>query len=270
MAEVTSGENQSVARAIELLNTLTDSTEPLGVRDIARRMVVAPSNVQRLVNTLTKAGFLEQTESTGRYKIGYRAFRVGSAFVEQQNLYSAAMPELYRLAGLHITGFLGALRESMVVYLATVQSEGPVAITHRPGSQTHLHSTAMGKALLAEMDDNKIKEILTNRPLPRLTSKTVISVPHLWKEIEIIRRTGIAVSEDENRYGFYSSGTVVRDLSGTAIAVISGAVPSALLKSGERATVAERVYEAAQNASLKLGGAARVRDVTTKVSRKRK
>jgi DNA-binding IclR family transcriptional regulator len=263
-----SGENQSVTRAIELLNLLADSTEPLGVRDIARRIEVAPSNVQRLINTLAKAGFLEKIESNNRYKIGHRAFRVGSAFVEQNNLYSAAMPELYHLASLHVTGFLGVLREEMVVYLATVQSEGPIAVSHRTGSQAHLHSTAMGKALLAEMDDAKIKKILSARPLPRLTSKTQISVPQLLKEIETIRRTGVAISEEENRYGFFSAGTVVRDFSGTAVAVISGAVPASLLRSNDRSKISEYVYEAAHNASLRLGAPIRRSDGHAKSHRK--
>jgi DNA-binding IclR family transcriptional regulator len=262
------GENQSVTRALTVLNLLADSAEPLGVRDIARRMDVAPSNIQRLINTLTKGGFLEQSESNARYKIGHRAFRVGNAFVEQNNLYSAAMPELYQLASYHITGFLGVLRENMVVYLATVQSEGPVAVTHRPGSQTHLHSTAMGKALLAEMDDSKIRSILTVRALPRLTPKTKISVTGLLKEIETIRRTGVAISEEENRYGFFSAGTVVRDFSGTTIAVISGAVPAATMKPDDRMKVAERVYEAAQNTSRKLGAPARRREPSYRPGRK--
>jgi DNA-binding IclR family transcriptional regulator len=255
-----SGENQSVTRAIELLNLLADSAEPLGVREIARRIDVPSSNVQRLVNTLTRAGFLEQTENNGRYKIGHRAFRVGSAFVEQNNLYSAAMPELYYLASLHITGFLGVLRDNMVVYLATVQSEGPVAVTHRPGSLAHLHSTAMGKALLAEMDDARIKNILTAQPLPRFTPKTQISVPQLLKEIETVRRTGVAISEEENRYGFFSAGSAIRDFSGTAIAVLSGAVPAAMMKSGDRANIADYVYQAAEKASLKLGAPVRRRE----------
>ena len=193
---------------------------------------------------------------------------MGSAFVEQNNLYSAAMPELYNLASLHITGFLGVLRENMVVYLATVQSEGPVAVTHRPGSQTYLHSTAMGKALLAEMDNSKIKSILTARPLPRLTPKTQISVSQLLKEIELIRRTGVAISEEENRYGFFSAGTVIRDFSGTAVAVISGSVPAAVTKTDDRAKIAEQVYQAAQNASLKLGAPIRRREAPYKPSRK--
>jgi DNA-binding IclR family transcriptional regulator len=251
---VGSGENQSVARAVDILNLLADTSETLGVREIARRLDLAPSNVQRLIKTLTKAGFLEQTESTSRYRIGYRAFQVGNAFVGQNSLYSAVMPELYTLASRHITGFLGVLRERSVVYLATVQSEGPISITHRPGSQTHLHSTAMGKALLAEMNDVDIRVLLGTGPLPRLTPRTNVSLPRLLRELETVRRVGYATSEEENRLGFFSAGAVVRDVSGAAIAVISGAVPAARLKTNERTAIARQVLEAAQNASRKLGG----------------
>jgi DNA-binding IclR family transcriptional regulator len=250
---VGSGENQSVTRAIDILNLLADNFDALGVREIARRLDLAPSNVQRLVKTLAKAGFLEQSEGTLRYKIGYRAFQVGSAFVGQNSLYSAVMPELYELAGDHITGFLGVLRDRNVVYLATVPSEGPIAITHRPGSQTHLHSTAMGKALLAEMSDDAIRSLLGGRALPRVTPRTKVALPQLMKEIELIRRNGYSTSDEENRQGFFSAGAVVRDVSGKAIAVISGAVPAAMLKPSDQTAICHKVLKAAQNASRKLG-----------------
>jgi transcriptional regulator len=96
--------------------------------------------------------------------------------------------------GQHITGFLGVRRNQALVYLATVQSEGPVAITHRPGSQTYLHSTAMGKALLAEMQNDKIRVLLGTRPLPRLTPRTTVTLPQLIKEIETVRRLGYATA----------------------------------------------------------------------------
>ena len=89
---------ESVTGAIDILDLLASNAEPIGVREIARRLALAPSNVQRLIKTLTKAGFLEQTQETLRYRIGYRAFQVGSAFVGQNSLYSAVMPELYALA----------------------------------------------------------------------------------------------------------------------------------------------------------------------------
>jgi DNA-binding IclR family transcriptional regulator len=247
------GENQSVARAIDILTLLAGSPDPLGVREIARRLALAPSNAQRLIKTLTRAGLLEQTADTLRYRIGYRAFQVGSAFVGQNSLSSAVMPELYALAVRHITGFLGVLRGRSVIYLATVQSEGPIAITHRPGSQTHLHSTAMGKALLAEMSDGDIRALIGGRPLPRLTPRTKVSLPQLLKEMESIRHSGYAISDEENRQGFFSAGAVVRDATGAATAVISGAVPTGGLKPSDRLAIARQVLAAAQNASRKLG-----------------
>ncbi len=252
----TSSENQSVARALAILNLLAEQAEPMGVREIARRLALAPSIAQRLIKTLAHAGFLEQAGATLRYAIGYEAFHVGSAFVEQSSLHSAVMPELYGLAEQQISGFLGVLRDGSVVYLATVPSTGPVAINHRPGAQTHLHSTAMGKALLAEMPNEEVRALLAQRPLPRLTPRTKVSLPQLLTELETARRTGHATSDEENRRGFFSVGAVIRDSGGAAVAVISGAVPTAGLRSQDRVRIAKLVMNAAHNASRKLGAPA--------------
>jgi DNA-binding IclR family transcriptional regulator len=250
-----SGENQSVTRALAILNLLATASEPLGVREIARRLRLPPSNIQRLVKTLAKAGFLEQIELTSRYMIGYRAFQVGNAFVAQNSLFSAVMPELYGLAEEGITGFLGVLRDRSVVYLATVQSEGPIAIKHRPGSETYLHSTAMGKALLAEMPEDGIRRLLGDGPLPRLTSRTRVTLASLLADLGAIRRNGFATSDEENRQGFFSAGAVVRDAMGAVVGVISGAVPTAGLKAQDRTKICRLVVDAAQNSSRKLGAA---------------
>lgn len=261
------GENQSVTRALAILNLLAAASEPLGVREMARRLRLPPSNIQRLVKTLAKAGYLEQTDATLRYMVGYRAFQVGNAFVAQNSLFSAVMPELYALADQHITGFLGVLRDRSVVYLATVQSEGPIAITHRPGSQTHLHSTAMGKALLAEMPDEEVRRLLGESPLPRVTSRTKVSLQSLISDLRNVRRAGYATSDEENRQGFFSAGAVVRDARGSAVAVISGAVPTAMLKAQDRTKICRLVLTAAQNASRKLGAAQIVRPPQTRQRR---
>lgn len=248
-----STENQSVARALAILNLLAGRSEPMGVRYIARQLHVAPSIAQRLIKTLAKAGFLEQTATTLRYMIGYKALQVGNAFLGQSSLYSAVMPGLYALADQHISSFLGVLRDHRIVYLATVQSTGPIAINHRPGAQTYLHSTAMGKALLAEMPEQEVLALLTQSPLPRLTARTKVNVLQLIAELETVRRLGYATSDEENRQGFFSVGAVVRDSGGRASAVVSGAVPTPGLKSKDRVRIARLVMEVAQNASLKLG-----------------
>lgn len=259
MADESAGsENQSVARAIAALNILAASTTPLGVRELARQLDVAPSIAQRLVRTLSNAGFIEQIEETSRYTIGYRAFLVGNAFIGQSSIHSVVMPELYALADQQINGFLGVLRDRAVVYLANVQSTGPIALTHRPGSQTYLHSTSLGKALLAEMTDQQIRALLGSDPLPRLTNTTKVTVNQLLAEMKSIRSQGYALNEEENRVGVFSVGAVVRDASNRVIGALSGGVPSAILNKKERTRIIGLVVQAAKNASRRLG--ARVDD----------
>lgn len=252
-ANKSTSENQSVSRALAVLDLLSSSASPLGVREIGRQLGIAPSIAQRLVRTLTNAGYLEQTGEASRYTIGYRAFQVGNVFVAQNSIHSAVMPELYAMADQHINGFLGVLRDRAVVYLATVQSTGPIALTHRPGSQTYLHSTALGKAILAEMPDAQVRMLLEEASLPRLTEQTTISVPKLLVELKQVRQQGYATNDEENRYGVYSAGAIVRDSENRPIGALSGGVPSSGLTKKERERVISLVVAAAQNASRRLG-----------------
>ncbi len=255
----TTSENQSVARALGVLDLLSSAQGPLGVREIARQLGVAPSIAQRLVRTLCNAGYLEQTGETSRYAIGYRAFQVGNSFVAQNSLHSAVMPELYALADQHINGFLGVLRDHAVVYLATVQSNGPIALTHRPGVQTYLHSTALGKAILAAMPDSQVIRLLEEATLPKLTEQTKVSIPQLLSELKDVRKLGYATNDEENRHGVYSAGAIVRDAENRPIGALSGGVPSLGLTRKERNRVIALVVEAARNASRRMG--ARVDDL---------
>jgi DNA-binding IclR family transcriptional regulator len=264
--ESPSSENQSVARAIAVLNILASSNAPLGVRELARQLDVAPSIAQRLVRTLSKAGFIEQTE-TSRYTIGYRAFMVGNAFIGQSSIHSAVMPELYALAEQHISGFLGVLRDRAIVYLANVQSTGPITLTHRPGSQTYIHSTSLGKAIIAEMSDPQIRALLGNGPLPRLTNHTKTSVSQLLAEMRTVRAQGYALNEEENRIGVFSVGAVVRDASNRAVGALSGGVPSSIVNRKERARIIDLVVQAAQNASRRLGARIGEKEFSVNMSR---
>ncbi len=246
-------ENQSVARALAVLELLASSPTPLGVREIARQLSIAPSITQRLLRTLANAGYLEQTGEAQRYGIGYRAFQVGNTFIGQGGIHSAVMPELYAMADQHINGFLGVLRDRAVVYLATVQSNGPIALIQRPGAQTYLHSTALGKAILAAMPDAQVRDLLERASLPKLTKQTKVSIPQLLTELRQVRQLGYAVNEEENRYGIYSAGAIVRDADNRPVGALSGGVTSSGLTKKERSRVIRLVVEAAHNASRRLG-----------------
>ena len=86
-------ESQSVARAVDILELLAENGA-LGVREIARRMRLSPTIVHRLISTLASSGYAEQAPDSRKYRIGYRAFRIGCGFLSQSDLDRASTPEL--------------------------------------------------------------------------------------------------------------------------------------------------------------------------------
>jgi DNA-binding IclR family transcriptional regulator len=245
--------SQSADRALAVLDLLGAGQE-LGVREIARELELAASIVQRMINTLCDRGYVERGPGGQKYRVGYRAFQVGRSYLAHGDLHAVSLPELRTMAERdQINAYLGVLRGGSVVYLEALQSKGPIAITSTQGSSASLHSTAFGKALLAELPDTEIAAILGSEPFQRLTPKTKTTLDEFMKEIQEVRRTGYAVSDEENIEGVFAAGAVVRDASGQAVASVSGAVPRHQLQSDGIDNLCHIVVGAAQRISRRLG-----------------
>jgi DNA-binding IclR family transcriptional regulator len=245
--------NQSVARALQIMRVLADSRESVGVREVARAIGVSPSIAQRLISTLAEFGFAEQ-EASRRYRVGVGAFAVGNAFLSGNTLARESLPELQALAERHqLNSYLGALRGGSIVYLAAFQSSGPIAIKSSPGEETYLHTTALGKAILAQMPQAAAAKLLGPQPYRRLTPRTKTRLPALAAELQAARKNGYAVSDEENLVGVYAIGAPVRDASGATIAAISGALARHELSRARLPGLCRLVREAADRISLRLG-----------------
>ena len=246
-------ESQSVARAIDILELLA-ANGTLGVRDIARRMELSPTIVHRLISTLASAGYAEQSADTQKYRIGYRAYRIGCSFLSHNDLDRASTPELVALAENHqVNSFLGVLRDHAVVYLKVVRSNGPIVINNAAGSLAPAHSTAFGKVLLAALPDKQVAEVLGREPYKKLTRKTKTSLRAILSELREVRQTGIALSDEENLVNVFSAGAGVRDSTGAVIASLSGAVPRQGMTKRDIEQVCALVKDAADRVSRKMG-----------------
>lgn len=245
--------SQTAARALNVLELLGSKGE-LGVRDIARNLEVAPSMAQRMVNTLAAAGFIEKAAESSKWKIGYKAFQIGSAFLSNVDLNAAVSPELRSLAEDHeVNSFLGVLRDRSVVYLAAVQSSAAIKISNTPGSRTHLHSTALGKALVSSMTDAEAEELLGPAPYLQLTKKTRRSFNAIQKDLQECRRLGYAICDEENIDNVYAAGSPIRNAAGQTIAALSGALPRQKLGSKAMMDLCRLVRDAAARVSQRLG-----------------
>ncbi|MBI4519980.1 MAG: IclR family transcriptional regulator [Gemmatimonadetes bacterium] len=257
-------ENQTLARAVAILQAFSHDTPDLGVRQLSRILKLNKSTVHRLAQSLAHHGFLEQDSTTMRYRIGLNAFEIGSRYVSASGLEEAAMPVLQRLSREHqLNAYLGVLRERSAIYLIALQSTGPIVIRIDPGSRQHLHSTALGKALLAGQPNWRIEAILGPGPLPKLTPATLESPADVILQLEEVRRQGYAVSYEENRPGVLAIGAPVADWSGRTLAAIGIACPSYLTPDDRILPLARLVVEAADQVSKALAAKRTVGNAST-------
>jgi DNA-binding IclR family transcriptional regulator len=192
----------SLERGLSVLKALKDSDEPLGVREIARRLELSAPAIQRLLNTLADHGYVEQAEDTRRYRIGHGVLVLAQHVLRKDRLIGIAEPELQTLASENsFNAFLGVRRNAVALYLLAIQSRSPVVIRSSPGETMALHSTALGKALLTGLSDESIGDVLGEAPLDKLTPRTVTDPGQLISQIQAARPIGYTTSLDENILG---------------------------------------------------------------------
>lgn len=244
----------SLERGLSVLKVLNDSNEPVGVREIARRLELSAPAIQRLLNTLAEHDYVEQAADTRRYRIGHGVLALAQHVLRKDRLIGLAEPELQALAAEGcFNAFLGALRGSVGLYLLAVQSRSPVVIRSSPGERMALHSTALGKALLVGLSDEAIGDVLGEAPLERLTPRTVTEPGQLISQLRTAHTIGYTTSLDENILGVISVGAPVHGATGAVIAAISIAYPRSVGPQVKIAAVGERVMAAAARISAGLG-----------------
>ncbi|MGP4727193.1 IclR family transcriptional regulator [Agrobacterium deltaense] len=246
--------NQSLEKGLHILSLLKDAKEPLGVREIARRLELSPAVAQRLLNTLSSQGYVEHAGSNRRYQIGYAVLGLAQHVFQRGRLLALAEAELQAMAaGGCFNGFLGVRRGASGVYVLAVQSESPVVIRAHAGETMPLHSTALGKALLFDLCDETIANLLGAGPYERRTDRTITEPGKLIEQLHVARPLGYATAISENVEGVISVGAPIYDAGGSIIAAISVAFPRAVYPKVKITDVAQRVLKAARNISKGLG-----------------
>ncbi|MGW1894886.1 IclR family transcriptional regulator [Streptomyces sp. NPDC002004] len=200
---------QAVRRALDVLQSFHDNGPALSASDLARRLALPVSTAHRLARTLLATGFLEQDARTSRYRLGPAVTELGRLSYHQRRLHLAA-PELAELAGHTGAGTELALRSGRH---AVIVAGG--AVTPEVGLRRPLHSTALGKVLLAwPCPGDGGPESLA--PLPAFTDRTIVAPDALSTALELVRGAAYAVDEGESAPGVRALAVPVLDRWGCA------------------------------------------------------
>ena len=164
----------AVAKAFKVLEALSDSGEPLGVSELARRLGMGKSTVHGLLTTLDTLGIIDAANGGRRYRIGRGLHALASRSTGSIDLRTTARSRLESLAGTTgQTAFLGVPNRETVTILDMVHGRPTMSISAPVGSSIPLLAGAVGKAVLAAWTEPRRDAFLLGRELPRFTRRTL-------------------------------------------------------------------------------------------------
>lgn len=242
---------QVIKRAASVLRALEGEGEGLSLGQIAQRVGLARSTVQRIVDALSAEHLLIAATPTSGVRLGPALIRLASsASIEFDQITRPIIAALCQEVGETVD--LSVLKGNAAVFTDQVQGAHRLRAVSAIGETFPLYCTANGKALLSVIGEDKAERLLRN-PMPRMTPNTITKSAELLPQLDAIRRTGLAYDLEEHTEGISAVGTAFVDPVGRAVA-LSIPVPTTRFKK-HKSTLATKILAARNRIVQALGTA---------------
>lgn len=239
--------NSLVERCFAVIELMANDSSAMRLGEIAERLDLQKSAAHRMLTVLCEIGWVEQEPVTGFYKLTLRLAILGQRFLTGTHLTDVCQPILEELA----------TESAELVRMAVVQGETLTWIAQAQGAQkglryhpemvakVRLAATANGRAYLSTLSQTDAIRIAINDGLAPGDGGHITNVEELIKELEVTRRRGWALSDEEAETGVTAIGAPIRLGGEQTVGTISVAGPSSRLTPKRRPEIAEYVQAAA-------------------------
>ncbi|MEQ8834367.1 MAG: IclR family transcriptional regulator [Miltoncostaeaceae bacterium] len=245
---------QAIERAVSILNAFTAEEHELGVTELSGKLGLHKSTVHRFMVNLDAAGMVERNPRTGRYRLGMRIFELGGLVKQRMNLWDEALPFLESLVrDTGETGHLAVLDGGEAIYIERVEARRALRVPSAIGRGYPAHATNLGKVLLADLEPERVAEIIRERGLSAYTPHTIVDEATLDHELVRIRERGYAIDNEEYDEGLRCIGAPVRDHTGRVVAALGIGGPVTRITPARVEELATLVMAAASGLSRRLG-----------------
>ncbi|SMB24210.1 Transcriptional regulator, IclR family [Sterolibacterium denitrificans] len=212
---------------MKLLDVLSYHHDPVSLKQLSLETGLHPSTTHRILAAMAASGFVERA-GPGTYQLGIRLLELGNLVKSRINIRDSAMPlmqRLHREIGESVN--LGVRQGDEIVYVERTSSgRSTVRVVHLVGARAPLHVTAVGKLFLVEDGPHKVREYARRTGLPGFTPTSLTSLSALEKELDHVRRHGVAFDNEEIEQGLRCIAAPVRDDAGELVAGLSVSAPA--------------------------------------------
>ena len=245
---------KSLDRAMKVFEFLSEA-QGKALTTIASEMNQSPATVYRVLVTLEGRGLVEFDTTDQTWNIGAKAFVIGSRFLRRTSLVDRARPILRKLMNdTGETANLGAERGGLVLFLSQVETHSNIRAFFPPGSLSPMHSSGIGKAMLAQLNAHTLSVWRSTHQLEAFTPHTITDPDALVVDLARIRARGYAIDNEEKNLGMRCIAAPVFDVNAEAVAGISVSGPTSRVCESDFPRLSDAVMQAAEALTSAIGG----------------
>lgn len=243
----------SVDKALAVVELLMRRTEPLPARIIAQEAGINRTTTHRLLNALMHRGWIEKPPGTASYRLSLKFLALAHVSTQIRSFLEEVRPAMEHLSRLsRETVHLGVLDGWEVLHIDKVESLERVGVSSKIGSRGALHTTGLGKALLAASPDELLEDYLAYAASPG----AAVRVPDpeaLRAEIALTRARGYAIDNEDDSIGVRCLGVAIRGAGGAPLFAMSLTGPSPRFTLEQVEALAPEVVATADALSRRFG-----------------
>ncbi len=197
-------------KADTILKFLSTTDKSQTLQQIAKETELTSSTALKILDTLQLIGYVQKDEETKKFRLGKSIIKYANKALNQTDIKDIAKPYLEKLRKQTTeTVHLGILDQASIVYITKLESFNPISLYSRVGKAIPLYCSAMGKAILADQNDQQIESYLNSITLEKKTENTLTTKEDFMIEINNIRERGYSFDNEEHEADIFCVGASI-------------------------------------------------------------
>ncbi len=253
MAATETNPATAVERALNILEAAAHRRDGLTNSEISRKLAIPKSSASYILRTLERRGYLRREAESGRYRLGLKILSLGGDVQANLDIADVVLPFMRSLVErIRMTSHLAVLDQGEAVYIEKVEAPGFFKVNTWVGRRMFLHSTSVGKCLLAWLPRHEVETVVKQQGLKKRTPKTIVTMAKLFAELEHVKQSGYAVDDEENSLGARCLSAPIYDSMGNVTAALGASGTLTQVDEANMPRIIEALKETARRISRQM------------------
>ncbi len=195
-------QNRTALRVIQIMDLLTEHKKGLSLSEIVKHLNLPKTSVFDIVHTLKSVHMLRLEDK--KFTIGFHAYKIGCSYIRTKDLYSIARKKLIQVADeIKLSVSLILYEDEILNYIFQHNPLTSYANIQPVDLNDAMHASASGKVILANLDPAEQKLVVNKIKFNRFTDKTIRNKTELYKELNLTKKRGYGLDDEEYTEHFF-------------------------------------------------------------------